>query len=154
MNRVLKVLLSLSWLHMGSACPARWKRWCCRWLELSEMNPWQGGWAGNLDWKCGIGKGSIRKEGECFLRKREGKKTSCSTVHCIENVRSEEWGTSVFLILLFLGVYNLLGSVVKPQSSNSLRATTAHGMAAEHSVCFWEYHMWKPCFGVWHLGFE
>lgn len=71
-----------------------------------------------------------------FPKAGRGRKTSPSTVHCVENVRSGEWGTFVFLILLFLGVYNLLGSVVKPQSSNSLKATTAHGSVAEHSVWF------------------
>lgn len=39
-------------------------------------------------------------------------------------------------LFLFLGVYNILGSVVKPQSSDSLNATTAHGSVAEHRAEF------------------
>lgn len=71
-----------------------------------------------------------------FPKAGRGRKTSPNAVHCVENVRSGEWRTFFFLILSFLGVYNLLGSVVKPQSSNSLKATTAHGMVAEHMSGF------------------
>lgn len=65
---------------------------------------------------------------------KAGRRTS--TVHCIEKVRSGEWGISSFLLLLFLDVYTFLSSVVKPQSSNSLKTATAHGMVAEHRVWF------------------
>lgn len=81
--------------------------------------------AERLGWGLGLQMWNWKREHykeRVFPKAGRGRKISPSTVHCIENVRSGEWTTFVFLIL---GVYNLLGSVVK-----------LHGIVAEHRVWF------------------
>lgn len=131
-------LLAMKGIHMSSSVEKMVQMPEVKWDESHACPGREAGlgtWAANVE----LEEGALQR-GRVFPKAGRGRKISPSTVHCIENVWSGEWRTFVFLIL---GVYNLLGSVVK-----------LHGIVAEHRVCFWEYHTWKPCFGVWHLGFE